>query len=103
VINASFQIVGTWPWCSEAWKIKVRAGVNSWCNSFRKRPDMLSGPVALCGCKADKRLFIPLGCICICSRSGIGDGPIVGTLVVSSSLYIVNDRNTSISADEKNP
>jgi hypothetical protein len=48
VINASFQIVGTWPWCSEAWKIKVRAGVNSWCNSFRKRPDMLSGPVAMC-------------------------------------------------------
>jgi len=63
---------------------------------------MLSGPVALFGCKADKILFIPLGCICICSRSGNGDGPIVGTLVVSSSLYLVNDRNTSISADEKN-
>jgi hypothetical protein len=38
---------------------------------------MLSGPVAMCGFKADKRLFIPLGCICICSRSGNGDGPIV--------------------------
>ena len=32
------------------------------------------------------RLFIPLGCICICSRSWNGDGPIVGTLVVSSSV-----------------
>ena len=74
MINVIFQIVGPWPWCSEAWKIKVRAGDNS----FRKRPDMLSGPVALCGFKAEKRLFIPLGCICICSMSGNGDGPIVG-------------------------
>lgn len=31
-------------------------------------------------------LFIPLGCISICSRSGNGDGHIVDTLVVSSSV-----------------
>jgi hypothetical protein len=63
-LNRNEQVDGILPWCSEAWTIKVRAGVNSWCNSFRKRPDMLSGPVAMCGFKADKRLFIPLGCIC---------------------------------------
>ena len=94
MINAPFQIVGTWPWCSDAWEIKVRAGVNSWFNSFRKRPDMLSGPVALCGFKADKRLFIPLGCISMCSRSWNGDGPKVGTIVVSSS--VTTDVNWSL-------
>ena len=57
--------------------MKVRAGVNFWCNSFRKRPDMLAGPVALFGFKADKRLFIPLWCISIYLRSGNGDGLIL--------------------------
>ena len=32
-------------------------GVNSWCSSFRKRPDMLSGPVALFGFKTDKTFY----------------------------------------------
>ena len=71
----------------EAWKIKVGAGVNSSCSSFKKRPDMLSGHVALFGFKADKRFFlIPSGCISICSRSGNGVGSTVGTLVVSFSV-----------------
>ena len=62
--------------------MKVRTGVNSWCSSFRKRPDMLAGPVALFGFKADKRRFIPLWCISIYLRSGNG-------VHVSSSCKLV--------------
>jgi hypothetical protein len=57
---------------------------------------MLAGPVALFGFKADKRRFIPLWCISIYLRSGNGDGPIVGTLVVHVSSSVQTDVNWSL-------
>jgi hypothetical protein len=61
--------------------IQVRAGLNCY-----GRPVWFKADASF--------IFILFGCIAICSRSRNGDGPIVGTLVVSSAVKI--DVNWSL-------
>ena len=63
VTLALFQSDGVVPWCNEAWKTSVSAGVIFSYVSRSRRVGSSSGPLALCGVKPDSSFSTPLGVI----------------------------------------
>ena len=62
-MNAPFQSLGTVPWSYEAWKIRVRTGDMLDAISFRKREEISSGPLILCGFKPSSIFLTPFSCM----------------------------------------
>ena len=83
---ASFQSEGTWPRFREIWKILISTGVSSFAAVFNMKAGMESGPAALSGRRLWRRLRTPASLTVILGMSGKGLLPLLGMLVVSSSV-----------------
>ena len=93
VTVALFQSDGVVPWCNEAWKTSVRAGVICSDVSRSRRVGSSSGPLALCGFKPDSSFSTPLGVTLMFGRSGMPLGPRSGVSVPFS--FVKTEENWS--------
>ena len=59
LILVFFQSSGVVPWCSEARKIKLSAGLISGVKSFIGLVGILSGPAAMCGLRRLRIFWTP--------------------------------------------
>ena len=95
---ALFQSDGVVPWCSEAWKTSVSAGVICSDVSRSRRVGSSSGPLALCGFKPDSSFSTPLGVTLMSGRSGVPLGPRSGVSVPFSTVKTEENWSFNMSA-----